>query len=389
MLSKRIKQLKPSPTISLDAKVKELQAKGIPVINLGLGEPDFATPKVIGEAGIDAINNGFTHYTAAAGIPELKNAIANDLQKESNVVYKSDEIIVGVGSKAILYNIFQTLCDRGDEVIVATPTWSTYLEQIKLAEGTPVTIQLEPPFKLTAEAVAKKITKKTKIILLNSPCNPTGAVIEREELEKIAALAVKHKIYVISDEIYDKLRYSKTPYISIASLGEEIKKYTIIVNGFSKTYAMTGWRVGYAAGPKEIISALTALQGQITSNTSSIGQKAAVAALKYGQEEAQKMHAEFSARREHLIREFGNIKELSFTAPEGAFYFFVSIKNLLNDVYPSSSEWCTGLLEAEHVAVVPGEAFEAPGFFRMSFAASMPDLDKGVEGIKRFIKKLK
>jgi aspartate aminotransferase len=385
MLSKRVKKLKPSPTMAVDAKVKELQKKGVTIVNLGLGEPDFPTPKVIADAGIEAIRTGFTHYTPVAGIPELKNTIITQLQTDYNLSYSTDEIVVGVGSKALLYNIFMALCNKGDEVIVATPTWSTYLEQIRLAEGVPVEIKLAPPFKLTAAEVEKAITKKTKIILLNSPCNPTGAVIERPELEKIAALAVNNNIVVVSDEIYDKLRYSKTPYISIASLGNEIKKRTILVNGFSKTFAMTGWRIGYAAGPKEIITALSSLQGQITSNTSSIAQKAAIVAIKEGAEEAQKMAREFTKRREHLIREFEKIDRLSFTAPEGAFYFFVSIEKLLSEKYTTSSDWCTALLEQEHVAVVPGEAFEAPGYFRLSFAANASDLDKGIEGIKRFI----
>lgn len=387
MLSTRIKQLNPSPTVSLDGKVKELQSSGVQVINLGLGEPDFPTPTIIGEAGIEAIKNGFTHYTAVSGIPELRNAVATQLHLENGLKYPTDEIIIGAGTKAILYNIFQALCNPGDEILLATPTWSTYLEQIKLAGGMPVQILLAPPFKLTAVELEKNISKKTKIILLNSPCNPTGAIIDREELEKIARLAVKHKLFVVSDEIYDKLRYTKAPYISIASLGEEIKKRTIIVNGFSKTFAMTGWRIGFAAGPKEIISALASLQGQITSCPSSISQKAALAAIKEGKEPALSMLSEFAARREFLIREFGKNKKLFFTAPEGAFYFFVSVKKLLSEKYPTSTAWCEGLLEKEKIAVVPGEAFEAPGYFRLSFAASLADLQKGVEGIVRFIQK--
>jgi aspartate aminotransferase len=389
MLSDRIKQLEPSPTLALDARVKLLEKQGEKIINLGLGEPDFATPKIIADAGITAIENGFTHYTPVAGIPELKNAIVGQLQSENGINYLAEEIVVGVGSKAILYNIFQVLCNPGDEVILATPTWSTYLEQIKLAGAKSKQVELSPPFKLTAKEIEKKITKKTKVILLNSPCNPTGAIIERSELEKIAALAVKHDLFVVSDEIYDQLRYTKAPYISIASLGEAIKSRTITVNGFSKTYAMTGWRIGFAAGPKEIISALAAFQSQTTSNTSSIAQKAGVAALKEGKKSASEMRTEFAARREFLIREFEKIKQLEFTAPEGAFYFFVSIKKLLSEKYPTSTDWCAGLLDQEKIAVVPGEAFEAPGYFRLSFAASLSDLQKGADGIARFIESKK
>jgi aspartate aminotransferase len=384
MLSKRILQLEPSPTLSLDAKVKELQKQGVTVINLGLGEPDFSTPKKIGEAGVEAIRSGFTHYTPAAGIPELRSAVASWLKKENGLPYSPEEIVVGVGSKAVLYNLFQVLCDPGDEVILATPTWSTYVEQIKLAEATPVEIKLAPPFKLTAKDVEKRISKKSKIILLNSPANPTGAIIDPEELKKIGELAVKNDLLIISDEIYDHLHYTNSKIVSVASYGEEIKKRTIIVNGFSKSHAMTGWRIGYAAGPKEIIGALIALQGQTTSNTSSIAQKAALVALEDTESTAE-MLREFQKRREFVLKELQNIPNLSVVAPEGAFYFFVSVEKLLNQDRPASADWCRALLEKEHVAVVPGEAFHYPGYFRLSFASSMNELKDAMAALKRFI----
>lgn len=385
MLSTRIQQLEPSPTLSLDGKVKEMEKQGRKIINLGLGEPDFSTPKNISKAGIKAIESGFTHYTAVAGIPELRKAIADNLNN-SGLKYTPDEIIVGVGSKSILYNIFQVLCNPGDEVILSTPTWSTYVEQIKLSGAVPVLIPLDPPFKLQAEQVTQKISAKTKIILLNSPGNPTGAMIHESELKKIGELAVQKNIFIVSDEIYDRLTYG-TRHVSIASFSESIKKQTILVNGFSKSYAMTGWRIGFAAGPIQVIKGLSALQGQTTSNTSSIAQKAGVEALIGDQKSVEKMRKEFLKRRDFLVEEFGKINGLEFSAPEGAFYFFVSVKKLLNEKCPTSKTWCEKLLEEQGVAVVPGEAFKSPGYFRLSYAASMDDLKAGVAGIKKFIEK--
>lgn len=385
MLSARIEKLEPSPTLSLDAKVKEMSGKGAKIINLGLGEPDFSTPNHVGNAAIEAIRTGFTHYTPAAGIPELRKAFAEKLKRENGLLYSPDEIVVGVGSKFLLYCVFQVLCDPGDEVILSTPTWSTYVEQIKLAGGVPIEIPLSRPFKLTAADILPKLGKKTKIILLNSPANPTGAMIEKEELLKIGKLAVEKNVFIVSDEIYEHITYEQNLCTSIASLDEDIKKQTITINGLSKSHAMTGWRVGFAGGPKEIIKGIVSLQGQATSGTSSITQKAATAALDGGLEEVKKMRNEFAARRTFLINEFSKISNLHFTAPEGAFYFFVDIKDCLdNDACPTSAAWCSGLLEKEKIAVVPGEAFHAPGYFRLSFAASMEDLKKGVEGIARF-----
>lgn len=387
MLSQRIKNLEPSPTLSLDAKVKELEKNGEKIINLGLGEPDFPTPKNICEAGKKALDEGFTHYTQAAGILPLRQAIANYLRKFNNIEFSPDEIVVGVGTKTLLYNLFQVLCNPGDEVLVHTPTWSTYLEQIKLAGGVPVEITLESPFKLTANKLTEKITSKTKIILLNSPCNPTGAIIDEEELEKFGQVAAEKNIFIISDEIYDRINYGEKP-TSIASISEEIKNRIITVNGFSKAYAMTGWRIGWAAGPKEIIKALVSFQGQTTSNTFSIAQKAAIAALEENQSPVDEMRSEFEKRRNFLASELGKINGLEFTIPEGAFYFFVSVKNYLNPSMSTSTEFCRMLLEQDKVAVVPGEAFHAPGYFRLSFAASMTDLQKGVDGLNNFISKL-
>ncbi|PIS14072.1 aspartate aminotransferase [Candidatus Shapirobacteria bacterium CG09_land_8_20_14_0_10_47_13] len=374
---KRIEKLSPSPTLALDAKVKLLQAKGIKIINLALGEPDFETPLSIKRAAIKAIKDGFTHYTATSGISELKEAICRKLKRENNLDYQTEEIIVSVGSKQALFNAFMALCDKGDEVLVPIPTWSTYVEQIKLAEGKPVLIPLREPFKLTAKDLLKKISPKTRILILNNPANPTGAVIEKSELEEIAKIAVSKNIWIISDEIYEKIIYG-IKHFSIASLNGKIKNKTITINGLSKSYAMTGWRVGYAAGPQEIIKAMEALQSQTTSNTSSISQMAAVEALEGSPKDLRLMVKEFQKRRQFICQKLSEIKSLSFTVPEGAFYVFVNIGK------KDSASWCEKLLEKEQVAVVPGEAFLHSGYFRLSFALSLSNLKEGVKRIRSF-----
>ena len=385
MLADRIKNLEPSPTLAIDAKVRDLVRQGKEIANLGVGEPNFATPKYICDAAAAAIREGFTHYTPAGGIPELRRAIAEYLRKKNNLDYSPEEIMVGAGSKSLLYNLFQILCESGDEVIIPTPAWGTYFEQIKLSGALLVEVPLTPPFKLRADDLIKKITPKTKVILLNSPSNPTGAIIDEAELQKIGELAVKKNLYIIADEIYGQMTYGEKRCVSIASLGEEITKRTITVNGFSKSFAMTGWRIGFAAGPKEIIDIAIALQGQTTFANSSVSQKAALAALRGGGDDVQKMQAEFTARHDYLIKELAGIDGIEYTEPDGAFYFFVSIKNLLSKKYPTSAAWCEGLLDKEQVAVVPGEAFHAPGFFRLSYGAALEEVKKGVKGIKKFV----
>lgn len=387
MISFRIKQLSPSPTLALDAKVKQMQRGGVLVINLGIGEPDFETPSNIKRAAIKAIKDGFTHYTETSGILELRKRIAEKLERDNQISYDPAEIVVGCGSKQLLYSAFQVLCEEGDEVLLSIPTWTTYIEQIKLAGGKPKLIKLFPPFKLTASHILKNMSSKTKIILINSPANPTGAVIDQKELEKIAEIAVKHKVWVISDEIYEKITFGKK-HTSIGSLNKEIQERTITINGFSKAYAMTGWRVGCAAGPKEVISAMGSLQSQVTSNTSSISQMAAIEAISGKQDSVEKMRREFLKRRRFLISALSKIHGLSFIEPEGAFYFFVSIKKILGRKLKTSGSWCESLLNKEQVAVVPGEAFLYPGYFRLSFAAGFKDLSESIKRIKRFAGKL-
>jgi aspartate aminotransferase len=385
MIASRITSLQPSPTLALDAKVKKLKQQGIAVINLGLGEPDFDTPKNIREAAIRSINEGFTHYTQTEGILPLRQAIAKKFLADNYIQYDPSEIIVGNGSKQLLYSLFQVLCENGDEVLIPLPTWSTYIEQIKLAGGEPIFIKLQSPFKVTAEDIKKNLSPKTKVLLLNSPSNPTGAMIDEGELKKIAHLAVANNIIVISDEIYEKIIYG-AKHISIASLNDDIKKRTITVNGVSKAYAMTGWRLGFAGGPKEIITVLGSLQSQLTSNASSISQMAALEAISGDQKPVETMRSEFEKRRHFVMHSLSEIPGLSFSPPDGAFYFFISIEKLLHSRYATSAAWCEGLLEKEKIAVVPGEAFGYPGYFRLSCASSMEYLEKGVKGITKFIK---
>ena len=377
--------MKSSPILDLNAEVSRLKKSGVSVVDLTLGEPDFRTPKHIGEAAKEAIDKGYTHYTPAAGILPLREAIAKKLLEDNGISYTPEEIAVGVGTKHILYNIFQVLCEKGDEVVIPTPTWATYIEQVKLAEATPKLFPLKAPFKLTASELKKHLFLKTKVIVLNSPGNPTGAVIEKEELEKIARLAVREGIFVISDEIYEKILYQRR-HVSIASLGEDIKKLTLTVNGFSKSYAMTGWRVGYAAGPKEIIGRLSALNGQTTSGTSSISQWAALAAASGSQESVKKMTAEFRKRKDFVFDAFSNMEGISVSNPEGAFYLFPSIQKLLGEKYKTSAEWAQALLQKAGVAVIPGEAFLSSGHIRVSYAASMDDLKEAVIRINKFLK---
>lgn len=386
MFAKRIANLRISPTVAIDVKAKEFRRLGIPVINVSVGEPDFQTPENIKKAAIKAIHEGHTFYTAPDGIIELREAIVKKLKKDNNIVYDPADIIVGVGVKEILYTIFQVLCDTGDEVVIALPAYNTFVEQVKLANATPVTIMLKPPFKLTANDVKIALTPQTKILILNTPANPTGAMIDPLELKKIADLAVKNNFLIVTDEIYEKFVYAQE-HISIASLNEEVKKHTITVGGLSKTYAMTGWRVGYAAGPTEIIAKMKVLQSQLVVNTSSISQYAAVEALNGSQISVEEMKKVFAKRRSFCSKALSQIKELSFIEPEGAFYFFVSIEKLLGKKYPTATEWVEALLEKEKVAVVPGEAFFYPGYIRISYAASDEDLKEALRRIKRFIDK--
>lgn len=396
MIAERAKKIKPSPTLAIDSKAKELKAKGFDVVNFGVGEPDFDTPEHIKEAAIKAIKDGFTKYTPVDGIVELKEAIIDKLEVENGLKYSKENIIVSCGAKHSLYNIAQALFEPGDEVIIPAPYWVSYPDQVLLNDAQPVIVETyeEDNFMLRPEVLESKITSKTKALILNSPSNPTGFIYDRKTLERIAEIVLKYNIYVISDEVYEKFIYDGEKHISIASLGEEIKNKTIVVNGLSKSYAMTGWRIGYAAGPVEIIKTMTKIQSQSTSNPTSIAQKAAVAALRGPQECVDNMRKEFENRRNYLIDELNKINGISCKLPKGAFYAFPNIKNILNKKtlnfqINSSMDLSLYLLEKSLVALVPGSAFGAEGYVRISYATSMENLKKGIERIKEAVESLK
>lgn len=390
MLSERAKRIKPSPTLSVDTKAKALKSQGLDVVNFGVGEPDFDTPEHIKEAAIKAIRDGFTKYTPVGGIEELKDAIIEKFKKDNNLDYERDEILVSCGAKHSLYNIAQALYNRADEVIIPVPYWVSYPDQVLLNDATPVFVKTfeEDNFMLRPEILESSITKNTKALILNSPSNPTGATYDKRTLEKIAEIALRHNIFIISDEIYEKLIYDDTEHISIASLGKEIKERTIVINGLSKSHAMTGWRIGFAAGPKDIIKSMTNIQSQSTSNPTSISQKAAVAALRGPQDFIEMMRREFNLRRDYLIEQLNNIKGIRCQKPTGAFYAFPNVsehygKSFNGREINSSLDLAMYLLEDAHVALVHGGAFGDDNFIRISYATSMENIKKGVERIKK------
>lgn len=396
MLSERARRVQPSPTLAIDSMAKAMRSEGKDVINFGVGEPDFDTPENIKEAAIRAIRNGFTKYTPASGISELKDAIIDKLRRENSLSYTPEEIIISCGAKHSLYNIAQALLQKGDEVIIPVPYWVSYPEQVVLNDATPVFVgtEEEDSFILRPEALRESITPRTKALILNSPSNPAGTTYRKKDLEAIAEICLKHNIIIISDEIYEKLVYDDTHHISIASLGPEIKNRTIVVNGLSKCYAMTGWRIGYAAGPKEIIKAMAAIQSQSTSNPTSIAQKAAVEALRGPQDSVRLMVEEFDRRRRYMVSELNSIEGVSCTKPTGAFYVFPRIDSFFgrsasNSIIKNSSDLCMYLLKEALVATVPGSAFGDDRYIRLSYATSMENIKKGMERIREALKRLK
>ena len=383
ILSKRAEAVQESATLAIGAQAKALKAEGKQVIDFSLGEPDFPTPRHVKEAAISAIKNNFTYYTAAGGIPELKKAVITKLQHDNGLTYVSEQMLISHGAKHSLMNIFFGLLNKGDEVIIPVPYWTSYPEMVKLADGVPVFCETDAGFHLTAALVEKKITKKTRLVLLGSPSNPTGAVIPKEEIEKIAALCVKKNIIVVSDDVYEHFCYDKNSHASIASLNKEIYDRTFTVNSVSKTYSMTGWRIGYLAGPKELVKKMDALQSQMTSCPNSIAQKAAVAALTGDQQCVKEMLRAFTERRNYIHKRLNAIKGLSLPAPEGAFYAFVKFSYTM-----PSQEFCMKLLTDALVATVPGSAFGAEGYFRISYATSMDVIKEGCDRIEKFCQSL-
>ncbi|OGX13356.1 MAG: aspartate aminotransferase [Omnitrophica bacterium RIFOXYB12_FULL_50_7] len=389
-ISKRISQIAPSPTLSITAKAKKMQSEGINVVGFGAGEPDFDTPLNIKESAKRAIDKGFTKYTPTSGIKELKDAICLKFKMDNGLIYSPEEVIVSCGAKHSLFNAILTLCDEGDEVILPAPYWVSYAEMIKVAGAIPVIIETtkESDFKITAKQLKDAITSKTKLFILNSPSNPTGMVYNEDEMKELKEIIVKAGIYCISDEIYEKIIY-EAKHISIASLGEDIRKQTIVVNGVSKVYSMTGWRIGYAAGPKEIIQAMSNLQDHSTSNPTSISQVASVEALNGVQDDLKTMTGEFRKRRDYMVEKVNAIKGLSVSNPQGAFYCWVDISKILGksfggEAIKDSFALTDMLLSDVWVAVVPGCVFGDDRYIRLSYATSMENIIEGLNRIEKF-----
>ena len=392
IISNNLKRIKPSPTIAVTTKAREMRARGMDVIGLGAGEPDFDTPDNVKEAAIEAIKKGDTKYTAVDGTPDLKKAIVEKFKRENNLNYTTDQITVGTGGKQVIYNTFMATLNKGDEVIIPAPFWVSYPDMVLLAGGTPKIIKCEEKdgFKLSAKKLEKAISKKTKWLILNSPSNPTGAGYTKKEIEDLSKVLLKHKkIFILSDDIYEHIRYEGFNFFTIAQISK-LKERTLTMNGVSKSYAMTGWRIGYAAGPKEIIDAIRKIQSQSTSNPSSISQAAAVEALN-GQQNFIKERAEaFKERRDFVVSSLNNIKGINCLTPNGAFYVFPSCKELLNKKtkLKTDTEFVQKLLEKSMVAVVQGSAFGLDGYFRISYATSMENLKKAITRIKDFCNSL-
>lgn len=386
-ISKRFANVGDSSTLKITSLAKSMKSKNIDVAILAAGEPDFDTPDKIKEEAIKAIKEGFTGYTAVRGINELLELICEKFKKENNLEYKPENIIVSTGAKQSIYNVLQALCDEDSEVILLAPYWVSYIEMVKMTGAVPVIVDTSlDNFRINVDRIKEKITKKTRMIIINSPNNPTGVVYTEKELKELADLIVEHNIYCISDEIYEKIIYSPHKHYSIASFNDKIKDLTFTVNGLSKTYAMTGWRIGYLGGEKKLVEKALMVQTHSTSCTSSISQKAAVAALKLDEKIVNKMIDEFAKRREFLMKKVEKIEGLKYVQPEGAFYLFVDFRNFIGKKFKDSEEICTKLLEDYKVAVIPGGAFGAEGFIRISYAASMSEIEKGIERIEKFLK---
>lgn len=391
-ISEKAKSISPSSTLAIDAKFKAMKADGVDVVGFGAGEPDFDTPQYIKDAAIKAILDGKTKYTPAAGMVELRKAICKKFKDENNLDYTFDQIVVSNGAKHSLVNVFQAICNAGDEVIIPTPFWVSYPEMVKLADAVPVflTTHEENDFKLTAQELADAITDKTRAIILNSPSNPTGMVYTKDELNEIAKVCVENKIYVVSDEIYEHLIYEGS-HVSIASLGEDIKDLTIIVNGVSKTYAMTGWRIGYTASHPAIAKVMANVQSHATSNPNSIAQYATLAALGGGRDEIKLMKQAFLERRNFMVDKINSIDGVSCLKPHGAFYVFMNIsrlkgKTLAGKLIETSDDFADVFLDKAKVAVVPGSGFGADDYVRWSYATGMETIKEGLSRLENFLK---
>lgn len=389
-LAKRIQEIKPSPTLAITMKANAMKAAGRDVIGFGAGEPDFDTPRYIKDAAIKAIEEGFTKYTPVAGIDELKDAIIDKLERDQGIKYNRSQICVSCGAKHTLYNLAQVLFEEGDEVIILAPYWVSYIDIVKLAGATPVVVQTkeENGFRVLPDELKRAVNERTRGVIINSPSNPTGCVYSEEELKNLAHVLAGHDLVVISDDIYEKIIYDGTKFVSIAQVHHAMKEKTVIVNGVSKSYAMTGWRIGYAAGPEWVIGAVTKLQSQNTSNPTSIAQKAALAALRGDQGEVDKMVSEFARRRDYICEALNSVPGFKCMKPQGAFYVFPNVEGVFGRSFhgreiKNSSDLAGYLLDEVGVAVVPGADFGDDRYLRFSYATSLDLIERGVARIKK------
>jgi len=385
-ISKRAASLTPSVTLAVDAKAKQMKAEGIDVVGFGAGEPDFDTPQHIKDACAKALADGFTKYTPAAGIPELRQAVADKFKRDNGLSYKPSQIIISCGGKHCCYNVIMATCEAGDEVIVPAPYWLSYPEMVKLAGATPVVIETSDAteFKVTPAQLRQAITARTRLFVLNSPSNPTGSVYTRDEIKALGDICVEKGVLIMSDEIYEKLVYDGAEHTSVAGFSQAHYEHTIVVHGFAKAWSMTGWRLGFMAAPEPIAKAVDAIQGHSTSNPTSFAQKGGVAALNGPQDHLKLWLAEFARRRAYAHKKLNSIPGISCVNARGAFYLFPNISQLgLN-----STEFCAKLLEQEKVAAVPGIAFGADKYLRISYATSMANIEKGLDRLEKFAKAL-
>jgi aspartate aminotransferase len=395
VLTERVNRIKESPTLAVTAKAKAMRAQGVDVIGFGAGEPDFDTPENIKRAAQLAMKNGFTKYTPVGGIDQLKDAVIERIKEDSGLSYSRSEVMISCGAKHALYNISQALFQEGDSVVIPAPCWVTYPDQVELAGAKALIVGTteETGFKPTSAQWEEAMAEGPKAVLLNSPCNPTGSVFSRQELQEVATLAVEKDALIIADEIYGKIIYDDAEHVSIGSLGEEVKQRTLLVDGVSKTYSMTGWRIGYVAGPSEVISAMNKLQSQSTSNPTSISQMASVEALTGPQDAVREMVDEFRKRRDYMCDRLNAIPGISCLKPLGAFYTFPNVSALFGKSYDkwtigNSGDLATYLLEHARVAVVSGEAFCADGYMRLSYATSMENISNGLDRLEEAVGKL-
>lgn len=392
-ISKKASQISPSPTLALDSKYKQMKKQGIPVVGFGAGEPDFETPDNIKKAAIKAIEDGFTRYTPASGTPELKQAIVDKVKRDTGLEYTVENVVVSNGGKHSLTNVFMCILEAGDEVIIPSPYWVSYPEMVKMADGVPVFLNTseEDDFKFTPDMLEAVITERTKALVLNTPSNPTGMVYTKDELEKIAEIAVKNNIYVVFDEIYEKLIYGDTIHTNIATLGDDIRELTIIVNGMAKAYAMTGWRIGFTVSNRELARAMSNMQSHATSNPNSIAQAASVEALNGSQASVEEMRLEYEKRKAYMVERINSIDGISCKNPDGAFYIFMNMREQLGKehygrVINTVSELCDDILEKALVALVPSDGFGIEGYARLSYATSMENIVAGLDRIEKYLK---